>query len=91
MVLIFQRKPSYSKNCIRFLKEKGVYFIEDVCSMDIMSWNELQNPWLSSVSERYNNLDNNMFVEELKKYNVTPHDNRKLCAPDSFIYAIKTK
>ena len=32
-----------------------------------------------------------MFVEELKKYNVTPHDNRKLCADDSFIYAIKTK
>ena len=79
------------KNCIRFLKEKGVYFIEDVWPMDIMSWNELQNPWLRAWPERYNNLDNNMFVEELKKYNVTPHDNRKLCADDSFIYAIKTK
>ena len=70
------------------LKDDGVFFIEDVWPLESMSMKELEHPWLRRHPDRYNQLDNNMFLTEIEKSGMTikRHDNRKLTKqPDSYI------
>ena len=49
---------------------------------------ELEHPWLRRHPDRYNALDNNMFLKEIEEsgMTITRHDNRKLTGqPDSYI------
>ena len=57
-----------------------------------MTIKELQHPWLVRHPDRYNHLDNNMFIKELEdsKLEVIRHDNRKLTGePDSYIIELR--
>lgn len=74
------------------LKEGGYFFIEDVFPLELMTMKELQHPWLLRHADRYNHLDNNMFLKEIEKpgLKIKRHDNRKLTGePDSFIIELR--
>jgi predicted O-methyltransferase YrrM len=77
------------KNIYPRLVEGGTYFIEDVWPLELMTFGELQHPWILRDKERYNMLDNNNFLAEINKHTVVRHDNRKKtrCA-DSYIIAV---
>ena len=84
--------PQANKMTFRYLspllKDDGVFFIEDVWPLESMSMKELEHPWLRRHPDRYNQLDNNMFLTEIEKSNMTikRHDNRKSTGePDSYI------
>lgn len=71
-----------------FLKEGGTFFIEDVFPLESMTMKELEHPWLQRHPDRYNALENNMFLAEIEKSGmvIKRHDNRKLTGqPDSYI------
>lgn len=75
-----------------FLKEDGHFFIEDVFPLELMTMKELQHPWLVRHPDRYNALDNNMFLAEIEKsgLKIKRHDNRKLTGePDSYIIELR--
>lgn len=77
------------RNCFPFLKKGGTYFIEDVWPLELMTPRELDNRWLKENSDRYGQLDNNAFVSEISKHNVSRHDLRgKRGIPDSYIIAV---
>ena len=65
------------KNCFQFLKEDGVYFIEDVWPLEIMSFRQKLHPWLISRRQRYSKTDNSQFVSEINKYPTIRRDLRK--------------
>jgi predicted O-methyltransferase YrrM len=79
-------------NLSPFLADDGVYFIEDVFPMEIMTQKELSIDWLMRYPDRYNHLDNNMFLSALDKSNmkIKRHDQRKLTKqPDSYIIELR--
>ena len=70
------------------LKDDGHFFIEDVFPLEIMTLNELNHPWLKKHPDRYNALDNNIFLNEMENtgMKIIRHDNRKKTKqPDSYI------
>ena len=76
------------ENLRPLLKEGGSYIIEDVWPLERMTSEQLQHPWLKRYPERYNNLDNEMFLTTLDKsgLKITRHDLRKKTSePDSYI------
>ena len=78
------------RNLMQFLKEDGVYFIEDVWPMERMSFEELGFAWLKDNPQWYNHLDNNAFLGELDKYWTTRHDLRKVTGKgDSYIIEVQ--
>lgn len=78
------------QNTIKFLKNDGVYFIEDVWPMHIMSQKQLDHPWLQKHSDRYDMLKHMQFLNYLDQFDITTHDRRKetRCG-DTFIYALR--
>lgn len=77
------------QNVKRFVKPDGTYFIEDVFPLEVMTQKELSIPWLAERPDKYNALDNNMFLNELAKYGVKRYDLRKRSGnPDSYIIAV---
>ena len=75
-----------------FLNEGGVFFIEDVFPLESMTFEELKHPWLLQHPDRYNALENNMFLAEIEKskMKIIRHDNRKLTGePDSYIVELR--
>jgi predicted O-methyltransferase YrrM len=80
------------KNLAPFLADDGVYFIEDVFPMEIMTPKELAIDWIQRHPDRYNHLDNNMFLNALDKSDmkIKRHDQRKLTKqPDSYIVELR--
>jgi predicted O-methyltransferase YrrM len=76
-------------NCYPFLKEGGVYFIEDFIPMHIMSQAELSNSWLVNKAERYSMLEHNKLMTELDDYDYKFYDRRReIKTIDTFIVAI---
>ena len=76
-------------NFIDFLKDDGIFFIEDVFPIDKM---KTPHPWFkkSGRSEEYTLEEYRKFIETLKPYNVTHIDNRKITQePDSYIIEVK--
>jgi hypothetical protein len=76
-------------NFIDFLKDDGIFFIEDVFPIDQM---KTPHPWFkkSGRSEEYTLEEYRKFIETLKPYNVTHIDNRKITQePDSYIIEVK--
>jgi hypothetical protein len=74
----------------RMMKKTGVYFIEDVWPMDIMTKEELNHPWLNKHASDYTSEKFDKFLDSLKGFDVTRYDNRAISGhPDSYIMAIK--
>tara|TARA_Y100000389_G_C17342522_1_gene454107 strand:- start:226 stop:843 length:618 start_codon:yes stop_codon:yes gene_type:complete len=73
-----------------FLKDDGVYFIEDVFPLDIMTIKEMNNDWIKRNSDSLNHFEFQMFKDELKDWRIKQYDLRdKTGQPDSYIYRIK--
>jgi len=77
------------ENLVRFLKDDGTYFIEDVWPMDKMSQSELSNSWLKKHPDRYDMLKHIRFMNTLDNYEKKIHDRRKetKCG-DTYIIAV---
>lgn len=79
-------------NLIPFLKKTGVYFIEDVWPIDIMSKAELNHRWIKTHPERFALQEYNKFLSVLNDYEVTRIDLRKISkCPDSYLFKIEYK
>lgn len=76
------------ENLSPLLNDGGKYIIEDVWPLERMTMKELQHPWIQRYPDRYNNLDNEMFLTAMDKsgMKITRHDLRKVSGqPDSYI------
>lgn len=79
-------------NLKSFLKDDGVYFIEDAWPIDIMSGQEMGHPWIRSNQEEYDQMKMLSFLSSLEGYRVKRHDLRKSSGnPDSYIFEVKLK
>lgn len=76
------------ENLSPLLNEGGMYIIEDVWPLEKMSMKELEHQWIKRHPDRYNQLDNNMFLAAMDKsgMKIKRHDLRKISGqPDSYI------
>jgi len=76
------------QNLLPFLKEGGMYIIEDVWPLELMTTTELQHPWLVKNKDRYGDLDNMKFLDALDRSGLTIErfDLRGVSGePDSYI------
>lgn len=79
-------------NCIQFLKEDGVYWIEDVFPLDKLRKNisKRDSKWLKERPDIYTLEAHNELLEILKRYQFTERDHRELSGhEDSFMYEIR--
>lgn len=83
------------ENFIPHLKVGGTYVIEDVWPIDKMTMAEMRHPWIQKYPDRYNQFQQDMFMNSLNslvdRYNlvVQEHDYRSISGePDSFILEI---
>jgi predicted O-methyltransferase YrrM len=75
-------------NLSPLLNDGGMYIIEDVWPLERMTMKQLEHPWIKRYPDRYNQLDNNMFLGSMEKSGLTinRHDMRKVSGqPDSYI------
>jgi len=70
------------------LKKSGIYYVEDAWPLDIMTQEERNHRWLTDKPIDYNDVQMELFLDAINKYNVTRHDNRKGNAADSYIFKI---
>jgi hypothetical protein len=78
------------KNLVSFLKDDGVFYIEDVWPLDIMTQEQWNHVWMRKNPTKYNSDKWKLFESSLNGYNVTQHDLRKESnIPDSYIYEIR--
>lgn len=79
-------------NCIQFLKEDGIYWIEDAFPLEKLRKNisKRDSKWLKERSEIYTLEAQNELLETLKKYKFIERDHRDLTGhEDSFVYEIR--
>lgn len=77
------------QNLFGFLKNSGIYFVEDVWALEEMTSKELSHPWIQEHSKDINLLENQQFLNLLSDKNVTRFDLRKETKqPDSYIIKI---
>lgn len=79
------------KNLHQFLKDDGIYFIEDVWPLELMSEQELSFYWLRKKKDLYTKKDNDEFLKYLENFNVIRHDRRKKNIRDSYIIELTKK
>ena len=78
------------ENLMPFLKDDGVFFIEDVWPLDIMTGSEWKHTWLKQRPEKYNMNKWKLFEKAIQVYKVKQHDLRKFSGKqDSYIYEIR--
>lgn len=77
------------KNLFPFLKPTGMYFIEDVFPLGIMTQEELTHPWIRSNADVYNQKENQYLLDTLNDKVVEAFDLRKITnEPDSYILKV---
>lgn len=77
------------ENLFPLLKQSGTYIIEDVFPMHLMSYNELQHPWLRRFPQRYNMKDHKLFLDTIKQSRFHEYDLRiKSGEPDSYVITV---
>lgn len=77
-------------NFFPLLKENGMYSIEDVWPLDIMSSREWNHHWIQKRPKGYNMLKWSLLAKELEGKTVTRYDNRKATGEgDSYIIMAK--
>lgn len=76
-------------NLNEFLKDTGLFYIEDIWPLDEMTEEEMKHPWIKKYSQDYTKENMNIFLDSIKKYKTTKFDNRLISKePDSIIYKI---
>ena len=76
-------------NLSKYLKKGGIYYIEDVFPMDIMTTKELSIPFLTSKPDAFNMLEYNKFLNAINSYKPERIDLRKNSGnPDSHIIKV---
>lgn len=76
-------------NLIDFLAPTGMFFIEDVWPLDIMTAAEMSHSWIKQNPEKYNALEMSKFLRAIEKYNIERYDLRKQSKEgDSYIIKI---
>ena len=76
-------------NLINFLKEDGIYFIEDVWPLDEMNSKDMKDPWVQNHSKELNVFEMNYFLNKVKDYKMERFDLRMVSKhPDSYIIKI---
>lgn len=77
------------KNISPFLKDNGMYLIEDVFPLHIMNTKEMNHQWVKEKSDELNYLKFQNFQKELQGWKVTEYDLRKGSKqPESYIFRI---
>lgn len=77
-----------------FLKPNGMYIIEDIFPLEIMSDAELKHPWIKRHSEKYSVAANDAFLSELNNsgMKIERYDLRKQSGePDSYTVVLRNK
>lgn len=77
------------ENFIPYLKDTGVYFIEDVWPFDLMTNQEKQHPWLRKHPNDWNDAAYDNLLKTISPHKVTFHDIRRGYEPDTFIIEIR--
>jgi len=77
------------ENFFPYLKDGGIYFIEDVWPFSIMTTTEKQHPWLKKHPMSWNDKEYEKLLETISPHSVTFHDLRKGYDPDTFIIEIR--
>ena len=77
------------ENFIPYLKENGVYYIEDVWAFDKMTDKEKEHYWLKKHGDAFSEEQYQKLLDALAPYNVTYHDLRDGYDPDTFILEIR--
>lgn len=79
-------------NLIEFLKSDGVYFIEDVFPLHMMTNKQLQHSWIKNHPNDFTKEKMLSLLKTLSVYDTIWHDNRNFSKqPDSVIARIKKK
>lgn len=79
-------------NLIEFLKSDGVYFIEDVFPLHMMTNKQLQHSWIKNHPNDFTKEKMLSLLKTLSVYDTVWHDNRNFSKqPDSVIARIKKK
>lgn len=77
------------KNISPFLKDNGMYLIEDVFPLHIMTVKEMNHYWVQKKSDELNYLKFQNFQKQLQGWKVTEYDLRKKSKqPESYIFRI---
>lgn len=77
------------KNISPFLKDSGMYLIEDVFPLHIMTVKEMNHYWVQKKSDELNYLKFQNFQKQLQGWKVTEYDLRKESGqPESYIFRI---
>lgn len=77
------------ENLVPFLKDGGVFYVEDVWPLHIMTDKEMNDPWVMKKSAVYNKQKMSEFIEVVSPYHVEEIDLRKVSGrPDSYIYKV---
>ena len=78
------------ENLIQFLAKDGIYIIEDVFPMSIMTQSELNLPWLKQSPDKYDILKYYEFEDAMKKTGlaINRYDLRGSNAPDSYVVTL---
>lgn len=77
------------RNFFSYLKEDGVYFIEDVWPFDRMDAQQRRHRWMVKNEEHYSDQQYNQLLNAVKPYTTTFHDLRKKYEPDTFIIEVR--
>lgn len=78
-------------NIKHFMKDSGIYFVEDAWPLDIMNDSELNHPWVKGQQDKYNTFEMIQFINSLDGYKVRRHDLRKQSGnPDSYVFEVKS-
>ena len=74
------------------LKDDGVFYIEDVWPLSIMSTAEKSHPWLRRSPNEYNDKEYQMFLDEVHNgYHVEMFDLREGRRPDSVLFKVSNE
>ena len=76
-------------NFIPYLKDGGIYFIEDVWPYDKMTNKQKQHYWLKRYSPAFSEGEYQKLLNAISPYKVTYRDLRTGYDPDTFILEIK--
>lgn len=77
------------ENFFPFLKDNGVFFIEDVWPFDRMNKTQKQHKWIKKHPKYFTDALYKQLVDVVSPYNVEYHDLRKGFHPDTFIIEVK--
>ena len=77
------------ENFIPYLKDDGVYFIEDVWAFDVLTKKEKQHYWLKKHYPAFSDNEYEKLLSVLKYYQIKYHDLREGYDPDTFILEVR--